>query len=105
MICRDRLPMFLAFGKSEISSLIRSVLRAVQCARGEDDVGDMCLDEFSRAGLAKALNNSTKIFLADEADVSFVDAGLFSAFSRASSETTCRRRIDSICSPMCFDRL
>ena len=66
--------LFEAYGKSNISSSIRMMLRDVRIARNEEVDINLCLDEFSRAGLVNSLDNSTKIFLADEADITFVDA-------------------------------
>ncbi|CAF4625480.1 unnamed protein product, partial [Rotaria magnacalcarata] len=50
----------------------------------------MCLDEFTRAGLMNCLDKSTKIFMSDEADMVFVDAGLFNGFAKPSTEANCR---------------
>ena len=88
---------FKAYGKSEISNLIRSVMRTVRFARGEDTDVDLCLDEFSRAGLMNSLDKSTKIFMADEADITFVDAGLFNGFARPSTEMNCRCKFVCMC--------
>lgn len=80
----------IAYGKSNISGLIRKVLREIRLARGEEMDVNLCLDEFSRAGLINSLGNSTKIFLADEADIAFADAGLFNGIARSSAEMNCR---------------
>lgn len=79
-----------AYGKSNISHMIRKVLRDVRSARAEEVDVNLCLDEFSRAGLVNSLGNSTKIFMADEADITFADAGLFNGISRSSAEMNCR---------------
>ena len=80
----------VAYGKSDISSLIRSILSAIRCAHGADGIGDLCLDEFSRAGLLSSLDRCTKIFMADEEDMTFADAGLFNGFAKPSAEMNCR---------------
>ncbi|CAF1574358.1 unnamed protein product, partial [Rotaria sordida] len=77
-----------SYGKSDITKLIRQVLRAVCDANGQDF--DLCLDEFTRAGLMNCLERCTKIFMTDEADMSFVDAGLFNGFPKPSAEVNCR---------------
>jgi hypothetical protein len=51
---------------------------------------NLCLDEFSRVGLIQSLDKCTKIFMADEADITFVDVGLFSGFAKPSAEMNCR---------------
>ena len=78
----------LAFGKSDITNLIRSVLHSI-CEANEQSM-NMCLDEFTRAGLMNCLDKSTKIFMTDEADMAFVDAGLFNGFPKPSTENNCR---------------
>jgi hypothetical protein len=80
--------LFLAYGKSDITKLIRSVLGSICIAHGH--YTDLCLDEFTRAGLINCLDNCTKIFMTDEADMTFVDAGLFNGFPKPSPETNCR---------------
>jgi hypothetical protein len=69
---------------------VRHVLQVVSTANGQNN--DFCVDEFTRAGLMNCLDKSTKIFLTDEADISFVDSGLFNAFAKPSAETNCRCR-------------
>jgi hypothetical protein len=64
------------------------VLHAVCAANGKGT--DLCLDEFTKAGLINALDKCTKIFITDEADMTFVDAGLFDGFSKSSAEANCR---------------
>jgi hypothetical protein len=59
---------------------------------GETGDSDTCFDEFSRAGLMNALDKSTKLYISDEADIAFVDAGLFNAFAKPSAEMNCRCR-------------
>jgi hypothetical protein len=51
---------------------------------------NVCLDEFTRAGLMNCLDKCTKIFMTDEADMAFVDAGLFNGFAKPSPEVNCR---------------
>jgi hypothetical protein len=80
--------IYLAYGKSDITNLVRNVLRAINIANGQN--ADFCMDEFTRAGLMNSLEKSTKIFLTDEADISFVDSGLFNAFPKPSAEVNCR---------------
>jgi hypothetical protein len=80
----------VAYGKSDISSLIRRILSAIHRAHGGDGITDLCLDEFSRAGLLSALDRCTKIFMTDEADMTFADAGLFNGFAKPSAEMNCR---------------
>jgi len=80
--------IYLAYGKSDIAKLVRHVLRSIRIANGKAD--DLCVDEFTRAGLMNSLDKATKMFLTDEADISFVDAGLFSAFAKPSPEANCR---------------
>ena len=65
-------------------------LSAIRCAHGGDGITDLCLDEFSRAGLLSALDRCTKIFMTDEADMTFADAGLFNGFAKPSAEMNCR---------------
>ncbi|CAF2003360.1 unnamed protein product [Rotaria magnacalcarata] len=76
------------FGKGNITNLIRNVLHSICVAN--DQSMNLRLDEFTRAGLMNCLDKSTKIFMADEADVAFVDAGLFSSFPKHSAENNCR---------------
>jgi len=87
-----RFLFFQAYGKSDISNLIRSVLGSIRCAHGDDVDVDLCLDEFSRAGLMNSLDKCTKIFMTDEADITFADTGLFNGFSKPSAEMNCRCR-------------
>jgi hypothetical protein len=70
------------------------VLRSVRLARGDDVDVNLCLDEFTRAGLMNTLDKSTKIFMADEADMTFADAGLFNGFAKPSAEMNCRCMFD-----------
>ena len=44
---------FIAFGKSDITSLIRNVLNAIRSANGSE--ANLCLNEFTRACLMDAL--------------------------------------------------
>ena len=68
------------------------MLASIRCVNGDDNTDDMCLDEFSRAGLMNSLNKSTKIFMTDETDITLVDTGLFNSFARPSAEMNCRCR-------------
>ncbi|CAF3726671.1 unnamed protein product [Rotaria sp. Silwood1] len=79
---------FSAYGKSNITNLIRNVLHTISTASGENM--NMCLDEFIRAGLMNCLDKCTKIFMTDEADMAFVDAGLFNCFAKRSTEANYR---------------
>ncbi|CAF4146235.1 unnamed protein product [Rotaria magnacalcarata] len=81
-----------SFGKGNITNLIRNVLHSI-CGANDQSM-NLRLDEFTRAGLMNCLDKSTKIFMADEADVAFVDAGLFSSFPKHSAENNCRWKID-----------
>jgi hypothetical protein len=80
--------IYLAYGKSDKTNLVRHVLQVVDSAIGNMD--DTCLDEFTRAGLMNSLDKSTRIFLTDEADISLMDCGLFSGFAKPSPEANCR---------------
>jgi hypothetical protein len=80
--------LFLAYGKSDITKLIRSILDSI-CIAHEHET-DLCLDEFTRAGLINCLDKYTKIFMTDEADMTFVGAGLFNGSPKPSPETNCR---------------
>ena len=92
----------IAYGKSEISNLIRCVLQAIRLARGEVGDGDLCVDEFSRAGLLSCLQKCTKLFIADEADVTFADAGLFLGFPRLTADSNCRGLFLLRCAKRCY---
>ena len=85
---------FEAYGKSDISNIMRKVLQSVRLARGEDVDINLCLDEFSRAGLINLLDKCTKIFIADEANITFADAGLLNGFVKPSAEMNCRCMFD-----------
>ena len=79
---------FLAYGKSDITVLIRSVLETISI---DQDINEhLSLDEFTRAGLMSCLDKCTKLFMTDEADMAFVDAGLFNGFAKPSPEVNCR---------------
>jgi len=80
--------LYLAYGKSDITKLVRHVLHSIAAANGTN--GDVCVDEFTRAGLINSLDRSTKIFITDEADISFADTGLFNCYAKPSAESNCR---------------
>ncbi len=80
--------MYLAYGKSDITNLIRQVLHAICIA--SEQVVDLCLDEFTRPGLMNCLDKCTKIFITDEADMVFADTGLFNGLSKAPAESNFR---------------
>ena len=79
---------FLAYGKSDITLLIRSVLEKISI--DQDASEHLCLDEFTRTELMSCLDICTKLFMTDEADMAFADAGLFNGFAKPSSEVNCR---------------
>ena len=53
---------------------------------------DPTLDEMSKAGLLTGVNDCCRTFVCDEADMTFVDLGVFltNSYSRASAEMNCR---------------
>jgi hypothetical protein len=80
--------IYLAYDKSDIMNLIRHVLQTICAVNGQNV--DMYLDEFTKARLMKCFDKCTKTFVTDEADTSFVDAGLFNGFTKPSEEENCR---------------
>lgn len=80
--------VLVAFGKSDISSVVRNVLNFIRLTSGYE--ADVCLDEFTKAGLMDALKKCTKIVITDEADMTFADVGLFNCFPKPANENHCR---------------
>lgn len=70
---------------------MRHVLNCIRAAIGRE--ADICLDEFTKAGLMDALKKCTKVIITDEADMTFADVGLFSCFPKPANENNCRRRL------------
>ena len=81
--------LLVAYGKSDVSSLVRNVLSFIRSASGAAE--DVCLDEFTKAGLMDALRKCTKVVITDEADMTFADVGLFHCFPKPANENNCRR--------------
>ena len=78
----------IAFGKSEITNVIRGVLDVIRSIREAEE--EQCLDEFTKAGLMDALRKCTKIVITDEADMTFADVGLFHCSPKPANENNCR---------------
>ncbi|CAF3474530.1 unnamed protein product [Rotaria socialis] len=62
-----------SFGKSDTTNFIRNMLHSMCVAN--DQSMNLCLDKFTKVGLMNCLDKSTKIFMTDEADIVFVNAG------------------------------
>lgn len=92
----------LAYGKSELTKLLRDMLKSVVIHRPtkfrtnyesilEEDV-NATLDEISKAGLMVGLDGRCRTVISDEADIIFADVGLFLShnMSVAAKEMNCR---------------
>lgn len=93
---------FSAYGKSDLTKLLRDLLGAVAAHRsskfcpseqtGNGTEVNPTLDEMSKAGLMTALDGCTRTFVCDEADMTFADVGMFltSNSGRTSPDMNCR---------------
>ena len=93
--------MVSAYGKSDLTRLLRDMLRTVvnhrpTKFRASDHTNESpinaTLDEMSRAGLLAGLDDCCRTIVCDEADMTFADVGLFLSSNgyRPAAEMNCR---------------
>lgn len=102
-MCKNDLKAtILAYGKSELTRLLRDMLKTVVLHRPSksrsnnqiaiDQQINVALDEMSKAGLMSGLDDCCRVVVCDEADMTFADAGLFLSHNicRTGVEMNCR---------------
>jgi hypothetical protein len=94
--------IFSAYGKSDLTRLLRDMLKAVILHRprkfkssghtNADQSISATLDEMSKAGLLAGLDECCRTIVCDEADMTFADVGLFLSSNgyRPATEMNCR---------------
>ncbi len=92
----------LAYGKSELTKMLRDMLKTVVTHRptkfrttDQAIIGhqvNATLDEMSKAGLITGLDGCCRTVVCDEADMTFADSGLFLSHNmcRTGAEMNCR---------------
>jgi hypothetical protein len=93
---------FLAYGKSDLTKLLRDMLKTVAIYRPSKFLSassvavsnqvNPSLDEMSKAGLMSGSDDCCRTFIYDEADMTFADIALFltNTCFRTSAEMNCR---------------